>query len=565
MASSPNEESRRSDQVAANGSGLGQSEKPHKLKYVQPYGVDCIEDLEDYCEDGLHPVDILDILDERFEVCHKLGSGGIATVWLCYEASQKRWKAIKINAASRSAHDSAELRISQFFEEQEITTRQLEMHHIVVAEETFWIDGPNGRHLCSVLPVLGPTLQHWREMYLGFDAKRINKVCYEITQGLDFLHEHGICHGDFRPQNILMRLVDGGLDHLDPDDLFGVITLPRRHKVQTMDGEHSPNAPRWVVEPLRWFELDNLVLDSAAIVDFGEAFKATEIPEYLGIPRTYASPEITYGMESVGTKSDVWSLALTLLEVRTGLKLSEIPNSPLNRMESFAGPIPPPYRSLAAKEIYQDELLEYETYGEKGGPKPQPLSDEMLNSSRSLTELFWGASPEGQDTEDLFSDGIEAQLGREVWGHVLIPKEGNRGGEENATKMVPYRIPKDEIMILADLLRRMLKYKPSDRLSTSNILQHTWFKMGLKDERSHTEELFKQGDQFGQVLGPEGEGLQPSGEEAYSLRSKASIKDLVNVKNRRAQALSVRPEQMILCLITFIPILMSFIALWCSY
>ncbi|KAI0798326.1 kinase-like domain-containing protein [Xylaria sp. FL0064] len=563
---SPKEKPCRFDQGIIHESGLDHSENPHKQKYIQPYGVDGIEDLEGYREGGLHPVDILDILDGRFEVCHKLGSGGISTVWLCYEAARKRWRAIKINAASESSEDSAELRIGQFFEEKAVTARQLEMHHIILAEETFWIKGPNGKHLCSVLPVLGPTVQHWRCITLGLSAARINKVCYEITEGLDFLHEHGICHADFRPQNILMRLADGGLDHLDPDDLFGIISLPRRHEVQTLDGSHSSDAPNWVVEPLRWFELEGLVLDSAAIVDFGEAFEVTKIPKFLGIPRTYASPEVTYGEEPVGTESDVWSLALTLIEVRTGLKLGEIPNSPLNRMESFAGPIPPPYRSLAAKEMYQDEVLEYEAYGEKGMTKPQPLSEEMLNSTRSLTSLFWDAS-QGErasysDTNNS-SDGIEDVLGRELYEKVVVPKEENMNEEEIAIKMMPYRIPAHELTRLADLLRRMLKYKPGERLSTSGVLKHPWFKMGLEDGQFDTDEAYNTEEPFDHVLCSEGRGLHSVGEEAQALKSKTNMKNRVDTRNRRTQALfPIPPGQMLLCLSVFMPILISFIVLW---
>ncbi|KAI0903385.1 kinase-like protein [Ustulina deusta] len=454
--------------------------------YIQPYGIEGLEDLEDYRKNGLHPVNILDILDGRFEVCHKLGSGGIATVWLCYDAARKRWRAIKINAASHSSANSAELRITRLFEKQAVTTQQLEMNHIVVAEETFWIEGPNGKHLCSVLPVLGPSLPQWRHMFVGLNAARINNVCYEITEGLHFLHEHGICHGDFRPQNVLMRLVDGGLDHLDPDDLFGLISLPRQHEVLTLNGEHRPNAPKWVVEPLRWFELKDLVLDNVAIVDFGEAFEITSPPSSLGIPDSYASPEVAYGGAPLGKESDVWSLALTLMEVRTGIQLGDSLNSPLNRMERFAGPIPPPYRSIAAEELYQRQLLEFDADSHEEMAKLQPLSEKMLKSTLSLTELVGVWSQAEGELNSLSPNGIEDELGRELWEIVLVPEEENIGGEKGAIRMRPYRIPKREVTILADLLPRMLKYQPSDRLSISSVLEHPWFRTRLEDEKSAT-------------------------------------------------------------------------------
>ncbi|KAI1426394.1 kinase-like domain-containing protein [Xylaria sp. FL1777] len=538
------------------------SEIPHKQKYIQPYRIEGLEDLEDYRKNGLHPVDILDILDGRFEVCHKLGSGGIATVWLCYEAAYKRWRAIKISAASHSSVNSAELRIGKLFEEQAVTSKQLEMHHIILAEETFWLEGPNGKHLCSVLPVLGPSLLQWRDMIVGLNAERIKRVCYEITEGLHYLHEHGICHGDFRPQNILMRLVDGGLDHLDPDDLFGLISLPRRHEVHTLNGEDSLNAPKWVVEPLRWFELKHLVSDRVGVVDFGEAFDVTSPPSFLGIPGSYASPEVAYGGGPFGKESDIWSLALTMMEARTGVQLGDALNSPLNRMESFAGPIPPPYRSVAAEELYQSQLRDFDAYGQRETAKPQPLSEEMLKGTRSLTELFWmNSQAEGeshQETKSPSPEGIEAELGRELWESVFVPEEENIGGENGATKMRPYRIPKRELTILTDLLRRMLKYKPSDRLSTASVLKHRWFKSSLENEQYGTEELDEQlSDFWGEA------GSSPVGEVANTSKPDHDTQNLKDVRYGWCHGIfSIMSGERTLLLSICLPILLSLFILW---
>lgn len=51
--------------------------------------MDPSDDTEDifymYRPGGFHPVHLGDLLDGRFEVVHKLGHGGHATVWLCQE------------------------------------------------------------------------------------------------------------------------------------------------------------------------------------------------------------------------------------------------------------------------------------------------------------------------------------------------------------------------------------------------------------------------------------------------------------------------------------------------
>ncbi|KAI0521418.1 kinase-like domain-containing protein [Xylaria bambusicola] len=533
------------------------SKIPHKQKYIELYGVEDVEEVEDYRENGFHPVDILDILDGRFEVCHKLGSGGIATVWLCYEAGRQRWRAIKINAASHSSMDSAELRIGKLLEKQGFTPQELEKHHIVIAEETFWIEGPNGRHLCSVLPVFGPSLPQWRELAVGWGASKIQEICYEIVQGLHFLHEHEICHGDFRPQNILMRLADGGLDHLDPDDLFAIISLPSRHKVLTLDGERSLNAPKWVTEPLNWYELKDLVLDGVSIVDFGEAFETTSPPSFLGIPGTYASPEVAYGGESLGKGIDIWSLALTLMETRTGRKLGDIPNSPLDRMENFAGPIPPPYRSAAAEEIYRNQLDEFRRYGPEEMKKPQPPSEKILESTSSLTDMMWETSGGGSVSTSLSPDGIEKELRNELWECVLVPQETDTG-EEITAEMRPYQLSEHEVAALKDLLTGMLKYRPSDRRSTSDVLRHSWFKKDFDNEESDAKEPAEQLVGFTSNSAP----LTIS-EGADTTKLKTDEQDNRTARGNWSRYLFPVSQNKKLFVLSFcLPIMFSFLLLW---
>ncbi|GAW26688.1 hypothetical protein SAMD00023353_4300560 [Rosellinia necatrix] len=75
-----------------------------------------------------------------------------------------------------------------------------------------------------------------------------------------------------------------------------------------------------------------------------------------------------------------------------------------------------------------------------------------------------------------FSDELEAELGRELYEMVIVPKSGNTEDEESTGKMIPYWIPKDELTSPADPLRKMLKYELDNRLSASEVLMHSWFR-----------------------------------------------------------------------------------------
>jgi serine/threonine-protein kinase SRPK3 len=66
----------------------------------------------------------------------------------------------------------------------------------VVHSESFVIDGPNGRHICLVLPVLGPSAS---ELSDGLNSRFCPSVSrqagYKATKALADLHAQGVCHG----------------------------------------------------------------------------------------------------------------------------------------------------------------------------------------------------------------------------------------------------------------------------------------------------------------------------------------------------------------------------------
>jgi len=66
--------------------------------------------------------------------------------------------------------------------------------YIALPSDHFWIEGPNGKHLCLVLPVLGPRIP---AIWTAFpDADRISRdIAHQVTMGLQFVHWNGIFHG----------------------------------------------------------------------------------------------------------------------------------------------------------------------------------------------------------------------------------------------------------------------------------------------------------------------------------------------------------------------------------
>ncbi|KAI0595121.1 kinase-like protein [Biscogniauxia sp. FL1348] len=472
------QESTTTDSLDEYDPSLYQQDEPRMQKYASIPIMDDVEFLEDYKPGGLCPIDIGDILDNRFEVVHKLGYGGIATVWLCYDTEGEIWRAIKINAAEKSTEDCSDIKAIRAIVSAEKLGHRKD-NHVVMPLQTFWTTSPNGRHLCSVLPLLGPRLSDWRGE-LGKDGDRVNNICYQIVEGLNFIHSKGISHGDFRPQNILMKLES--IDRLEREEMEKLIGPPITDDVWTQDGERSENAPSEVVIPLPWQRFKQFVTDEIAIVDFGEAFESANPPERLGIPSEYAAPEIIFhGKPS--SASDIWSLGCTLLEVRLGSRLPGGLNAVIRRMERYLGPVPYPFRPVAEKMVYERKLEEHALWGSDPDSKPTPPQTPP-DSEDAVLEPISGPldvpinKPEEREEEvgQQYSTPLQKKIGsKQMTIEVQLPPNAPPGAQGEKV-LALYNLPSDEVVQLADVLGNMFQYDPEKRIKASDVLKHEWYK-----------------------------------------------------------------------------------------
>ena len=151
-----------------------------------------------YCPGGLHPIKIGQFLgpDDRFEVCHKSGYDDYSTEWFVRDRAQQDWKLVKTLMADlaeeHEEHDiHSELIILELLTQD--PTEAPQDNHIVIPSDHFWVEGPNGRHLCLVYPVLGPTAPPE-----GIDREKPDELidlCFQAAKAVAFLHSKGICHG----------------------------------------------------------------------------------------------------------------------------------------------------------------------------------------------------------------------------------------------------------------------------------------------------------------------------------------------------------------------------------
>ncbi|KPM42154.1 hypothetical protein AK830_g4414 [Neonectria ditissima] len=398
---------------------------------------DGLEPLEDYQDGGYHPVHLGDCLGAsgRYRVLHKLGYGGFGTVWLCRDTQDSTYVAVKVLVGDAASDEIPDLTLTQ------LDKSMPGAEYIAMPLDNFSVDGPNGTHPCVVLPVLGPCASPglWKRMEED-QGPVFREMAHQAAKALNFLHKNKICHGDFRPSNILVRLAN--LDHLSEEELLSILGQPQESRVLTESGEDIPTfSPRYLVAPADLSRLGNEYLtDDICVIDFGESFPFASPPEDLGIPEHYLPPELLLEEEdAVGPGCDLWALGCTLFEIREQMPLFYMIHGPdelIAEMVRFFGKLPEEWwEKWSAREEWFDDQGKY---------------------IRTRYEEEWS---------------LEVALSK--------PMQIVESYKDGVSKMkTVLDTPEPEQKLMADLLYKLFQYEPSKRATTDEVLEHEWFKMG---------------------------------------------------------------------------------------
>lgn len=244
-------------------------------------------------DSGVQPAQSTGLVGTRFSRLEKLGQGGQGEVWLALDPLLDRHVAIKVIRPSLRSSRTAR---AKFRRESEVTGK-LEHPGIVPIYEA-WCEDAIGD--CESTPFYVMRVYHGRTLHDAIKAFHANKWSeadlrklllrfIDVCNAVSYAHSRGVIHRDLKPQNVMLG--DFG-ETLVVD--WGLARIVGRDEIHAVD-DGSP-----------------------VTLDVTPAVSETADGSILGTPQ-YMSPEQARGeIETLGPRSDVYSLGAILFRILTG-------------------------------------------------------------------------------------------------------------------------------------------------------------------------------------------------------------------------------------------------------
>ncbi|KAF9508639.1 hypothetical protein BS47DRAFT_1350109 [Hydnum rufescens UP504] len=373
---------------------------------------------------GFYPATLGHNLSPTYTIVQKLGWGQHSSVWLAkHEGRHKpQYVAVKIltaHATQVQRQLSDEVGLLQLVREVAGKSRNPGKNHVAALVDSFEVSSTQGNHLCLVHEAMGrfPKING-----IGLPIPLVKVVAKQLLLALDFLHhECDIIHTDLKPDNFLIKLHD--LDTALEIEEGNPQALP------SMTSDLPSNAV--LSRPLRALkpdELLNLVQSSKfdmQLTDFGTAVTTNGFHPDLIQPVALRAPEVILGC-GFGPSADIWNLGCLIFEFLTGQWL-----------------FTPRTGTAWTAEAYH--------LAHMPGMAAEEFDAAYFGTAKHFGEYF-------------NSDG-----------KLRVQVDGKRTLEKALRNYNVLR--DDELPLCISFLHSMLRLKPSDRATTTDLIQHEWLKV----------------------------------------------------------------------------------------
>lgn len=296
------------------------------------------EDPQQYLSGYYYPVFIGDVLNQRYQVVHKLGRGGFSTVWLAYDRESGKDVALKIlaSAALVSAAKEYEIHLTLSQRLQDHSRLILCQDHFVLSRVDAEDDTKHDHHVL-VLPLQGPNIMTLQQDLKG-PLPSHKEVAKQLLQAIASLHKASFVHRGmqrFYPNpickdSVLNKLIerlsdivlpnivcgiDKDLGELSITERYNILGRPRKARAISERGGVTRLIGELVVPAT--FPSEILSSDTYYLCDFGISIEAgSSVQNKLSSPPSYCAPELFHDYEP-SLASDMWSYMVCFIYIYT--------------------------------------------------------------------------------------------------------------------------------------------------------------------------------------------------------------------------------------------------------
>ncbi|KAL5629464.1 hypothetical protein BROUX41_001070 [Berkeleyomyces rouxiae] len=265
-------------------------------------------------DERFYPVNIGQVLVDRYEVVGKLGYGAHSTSWLCRD---HHFRTVKVSTSlNRQPQASAcqEGAVYDHIASAAARSTHPGRHLIRTLHDAFSLSSPGGEHRALVFSPMYATMQERARQYPHGtlplpEAKRLVR---KLLLALAFLHdEAGVVHGDLKTDNLMLTIEDGGMlsDYVRQEMAS---PSPRR-----IGPDGSPVYRSRAFRPPK----TGMSSGTPVLCDFGDArIGLLQQPCRHAQPVVYRAPEVLFEM-AWGAGADMWNVGGLVWELIQGERL----------------------------------------------------------------------------------------------------------------------------------------------------------------------------------------------------------------------------------------------------
>jgi eukaryotic-like serine/threonine-protein kinase len=216
------------------------------------------------------------VVGRRYRLDRPLGRGGMGEVYAATHLGTGAEVALKILAGA-AANDAEHTR--RFLREARAITAI--RHPNVVRVDDVFEDELSGRPVMVMELLQGETLAHYEARVPQLPLREVAQIFAAVARGVAAAHDKGVVHRDLKPDNIFL--------------------------CRSATGERSVRVLDFGVAKL--LHPAALGLDSEGL--------STQTGMIVGTPQ-YMAPEQVLGEDTIDARTDVWALAVTMVEALSG-------------------------------------------------------------------------------------------------------------------------------------------------------------------------------------------------------------------------------------------------------